>query len=332
MDKLQNGFTFLVVAYNHEKYIIEHLESIKYQIESYAQDFDVDLIVNDDCSKDKTVLLVDSWLNSNNSIFRKIIFLKNPENIGTCASVINMLANVSTDAAKLTAGDDVYSYENIFEYALLSGSCAFLSGIALDLTDGVLSENKIDTFNAIATEVIYKRKPLFSRFKHLSLNNAPNIIYSMECLRNLEVQSHLKNYDVVEDWPLQIAISRQYPSHHFKLVYKTFVYYRRTMGSTYIIANNRFTKDKTLIYDFLIAQEKNYFDVIRLKVRKWCFCKSNAILNKIVNLDFYIYLISTLIRASRIIHKLQQFDSKVTEHSSHYEKIRDRAIDFIYNQ
>jgi hypothetical protein len=30
-------FTFVTITYNHEKYIIEHLESIKYQIENFSK-------------------------------------------------------------------------------------------------------------------------------------------------------------------------------------------------------------------------------------------------------------------------------------------------------
>ena len=63
-----NNFSFLVFTYNHEKYIVDHLESIKYQIENYGIAIDVDLLINDDGSSDQTVHIVDSWINENQSL------------------------------------------------------------------------------------------------------------------------------------------------------------------------------------------------------------------------------------------------------------------------
>mgnify|MGYP003903931467 CR=1 FL=1 len=71
--------------------------------------------MNDDCSKDRTVELVDHWVSVNSKIFRNITKLYNDQNLGTCLSVVNMLKYLNADFCKLTAGDDVYSYENIFK-------------------------------------------------------------------------------------------------------------------------------------------------------------------------------------------------------------------------
>ena len=61
-------FTFISITYNHEKYIIEHLESIKYQILQYGKNEKVCFILSDDCSTDNTLLITQQWLkiNSNN--------------------------------------------------------------------------------------------------------------------------------------------------------------------------------------------------------------------------------------------------------------------------
>ena len=46
------NFTFGLLLYNQEEFVIEALESIKYQIINYGNDINVSLIVNDDCSLD----------------------------------------------------------------------------------------------------------------------------------------------------------------------------------------------------------------------------------------------------------------------------------------
>ena len=111
-NKSRTSFAFLVLAYNNENYILEHLESIKYLVLTYGNAIDVDLIINDDCSSDRTQSLVDEWLLINAGLFRFVKTIYNQKNIGTCASVGNMLSNVVADRCKLTAGDDVYSFEN----------------------------------------------------------------------------------------------------------------------------------------------------------------------------------------------------------------------------
>ena len=48
------------------------------------------------------------------------------------------------DYCKITAGDDVYSFENIFESISSFGSNDILSGVPLRLVDGELKKNGID--------------------------------------------------------------------------------------------------------------------------------------------------------------------------------------------
>ncbi len=77
------SFAFLVVTYNHQDYILEHLESIKYLVQTHGTTWDVDLIVNDDASHDNTRTLVDRWLLENRTIFRNVKILYNSKNLGT---------------------------------------------------------------------------------------------------------------------------------------------------------------------------------------------------------------------------------------------------------
>ena len=55
----KNHFVFVTLTFNHEKYIIEHLESIKYQVENYGQKFSTKIVINDDCSSDKIALILE---------------------------------------------------------------------------------------------------------------------------------------------------------------------------------------------------------------------------------------------------------------------------------
>lgn len=319
------SFAFLVLTYNHQDYILEHLESIKYLVQTHGVDLAVDLIVNDDASKDKTRTLVDRWLLVNSKLFRHVKTLYNPKNLGTCASVNNMLTNMVADRCKLTAGDDVYSFENIFELTRHESDTAMVSGRALYLLGDKLGVDRMANALATATQTIYQRDSLLHRFKHLSYSNAPNLLYAKECLLNPRVRNYLQKFDVVEDWPLQVGIAREYPNRQLMLINHVLVYYRRTPGSSYIVANQRFIKDKLQLYDDLIKEEAKHSERMRLKSRRFCFKMQNRWVNKFLNIDWYLFLISCGAKIYKIYKNEKLLDLSVEAHRKHYSKIRSRA-------
>lgn len=320
------SFAFLVLAYNHQDYILEHLESIKCLVLLHGNDINVDLIINDDCSRDQTQTLVKQWLNINASLFRHIKTLFNPKNLGTCASINNMLSHMVADRCKLTAGDDVYSFENIFNLTQHSSDIAMVSGRVLYLFGNALNVGRLPNHLATATQVIYQNVTLLHRFKHFSYNNAPNLLYATECLLHPTVRAFLGHFQVTEDWPLQVAIAREFPDRRFALISEVLVYYRRTSGSTYIVANKRFAKDKNLIYDDLIKQEIRWIERMRLLIRKFCFNSQSYWVNKLLNLDFYIFLFSYASRVWRITVHDKRLEMKVDQHQQHYDRIRAAAM------
>jgi glycosyltransferase involved in cell wall biosynthesis len=320
------SFAFLVVTYNHQDFILEHLESIKYLVQAHGEGIDVDVIINDDCSRDQTQSLVDHWLKINGSLFRHRTTLYNSKNLGTCASVNNMLSNLAADRCKLTAGDDVYSFENIFELTKYDSNVAMVSGRALYLLGDVLGVNRWSNVLATATQVIYQNDSLLHRFKHFSYNNAPNLQYATECLLHPTVRAHLQRFDVTEDWPLQVAIARVFPKRRFKLINEVLVYYRRTAGSTFIVANQRFVKDKIFIYDDLIQNEKNWLEKIRLISRKSCFNIKSNFLNKMLNLDFYFFSAAFTIKLKKIFTENAETYTNIDKHLDHYKKIKEKAM------
>lgn len=325
----KSSFAFLVLAFNHQEYIIEHLESIKYLVQTHGKNWEVDLIVNDDASRDQTRTLVDSWLAVHETIFRHVKTLYNPKNLGTCASVNNMLSHMVADRCKLTAGDDVYSFENIFELTAHSPDTAMISGRTLYLLGDELGIDRLASILATATQVIYYNDSLLHRFKHLSYNNAPNLLYVNECILNTRVREFLKQFDVVEDWPLQVAIAREYPKRGLELIDQVLVYYRRTPGSTYIVANQRFMKDKLQLYTDLIQNETDAWERLRLKSRRYCFKLQNRWTNKLLNIDWYLYLMAFAAKLACILRKEKILNLSLRAHRKHYARIRLAALQFI---
>jgi len=325
MEKIMEGFTFLALAYNHEKYIIEHLESIKFLIEAYSPSAPCKLIINDDLSKDRTVEFIEEWLKNNDRLFYSVVRLYNEYNVGTCKSVTNMMAHLDTTYFKLTACDDVYSFENIFEYMVLEDDVSFLSGYPIALIDDQLSIDKRDIYSIVVSDSIYNKRPISDRFKLLSNNNAPNIIYNHRHFTDERVLNFINNFDVIEDWPAQIAISKNFPSSKFKQVNKVFVYYRRTIGSTYLVASNRFHSDKLKIYESLIDAETSVFIKLIIKSRYVCFKSNNKLMNKFFNLGFYLFLSMAFFNILKILRKFNNIDLVIKKHIIHHGLIKSHS-------
>jgi hypothetical protein len=328
---MTNSFSFLVLSYNHQDYIIEHLESIKILVERYGRDVQVDLIISDDSSTDNSTNYIESWINLNSKLFKNVKLIFNEKNIGTCSSVKKMLLEVETRDFKLTAGDDVYSFENIFSVMDDYADASIISGRVIHYDSKYLIFKRIDNMLMDATQVIYKKSKKIERFKRLSYINAPNIFYRKECITHENVLSVLDKYKVVEDWPIQIQISRIFSDSEFELVDKVFVYYRRTEGSTYIVANKDFVEDKSNIYDELINMDSSIFSKVRLRIRRYCFLSNNRIINKCLNLDFYFFIFSTLLNFLEIYKRNSNLTVDMVKHSDHLFLVKKKSKYFLMN-
>ncbi len=326
-----SNFTFLVLMHNHGSFILEHLESVRYLVVHYGEGIDIRLIVNDDCSIDETVKIVDKWIENNTSLFSRVVKIYNKTNVGTCKSICNMIRHLTTDYCKMTGGDDVYSYENIFDLARLLDSSDIASGIPLSLVDGVISKNRFDIYNIIISSIIYNNEALIERFKWISLNNAPNIIYRAEHLRNENILKFVSEFDVVEDLPLQIAIAENNKRSIFFLDKKVYVYYRRTPGSTYLVESERFNKDQTKIFKYLIDNETSVFSRLILNNRLFCFASGKRFVKRFMNLSVYFYLLACIRNLLSIFKNISLFNDHIDLHSRHYLTIKEAAHIFETN-
>lgn len=328
MENTQISFSFLVITYNHEPYIIDHLESIKYQIETYGKGGVIEILINDDCSNDRTVELIEKWFNINKALFNRVVVKTNNINKGTCSSVINLISLIETKLFKLTAGDDIYSYENIFDASIADDTTAFISGFPLYIENNVLKEYQFSNILTIATKVVYFKKGIFNQFVKFSFNNAPNMFYNLNCAKDKRVIEFVQKFDVTEDWPIQLAISRYYPKYKVNYLNKVLVYYRRTAGSTYIVANNRFVIDRLKIFKELIQNSTNFINRVRLKSRLLAFKTSNKFISRIINIDLYIFFLESLLQSRSIYSQFYKLYLNKNKHKCHLDKIVSKACDF----
>tara|TARA_Y100000768_G_scaffold385395_2_gene371423 strand:- start:277 stop:1248 length:972 start_codon:yes stop_codon:yes gene_type:complete len=312
------SFTFAVLVYNHEKWILEHLESIKYLINRYKPSI-VDIIINDDSSNDNSINIINSWLEKNSDLFRQTIKIYNQKNIGTVSSTKNIINQCKTENLKITAGDDVYSFENIFYFSENFLDSQIISGIPYYLEQGELFNSNYSNALHLASSIIYKNN---KRFSYLHATNAPNIIYSLNKLKEAIHHPLFKKIKLVEDLLIQVLISEE--DFKFMQINKIFVYYRRTVGSTYLIKESQFCKDQQAIMKYQISKS-GIIESLIIKNKYFCFGIRNKIFKYLFNLPFYIFIIKTFLNSFKVIKDLVSFnvDNSLKLHKKHYYQIKE---------
>ncbi|MDD1792383.1 glycosyltransferase family 2 protein [Enterovibrio sp. ZSDZ42] len=320
-------FTFSVLVYNHSQYIIEHLESIKYQVEQYGKNKNVKLVISDDGSKDDSLIKINNWINQNKDLFIECIILGDGINRGVGFSFTSMWEHIGNEPFKLLAGDDVYSYENIFQEAEWLNDCDFVTGMPLLLIDGVLSKSNSLMFHMLATQHIYEKESFFSKLKNINVINTPSLIYRNCFIKDSDTFDFIRKFRVTEDFPMMAHLSSNYKDIKFKTVGKVYIYYRRTPGSIYLVDNEKYNIDKENVFKYLESLDESYLGKFILRNRLSCY-KRGGLAGKLLNFSYYLYLVRVIFKSPVIMRELNDLKLNEGKHATHYALIKDRVMKF----
>lgn len=195
--------TIIVVSYNHERFILDCLESIKDQ--KYS---DIELVLSDDCSTDNTFELAKNWCDENKDRFGNIIAYRNETNLGITANCNKGLSKASGRYIKLFASDDILfpnSISDLVEY--LSDNpqhdLAYSNVIVVDEN----AHHPIDT--AVYTKMFYKNRcPEGSGLMDLlykgNFISAPGVLMKRETYDKYGTYSEKYSFEDYEYW-LRVA-------------------------------------------------------------------------------------------------------------------------------
>lgn len=328
MAKIKSKFTFLTLTYNHENYIFEHLESIKYQIENYGKDLEFQLLIADDCSKDKTIEYIEFWVSLNKNIFIQIDIISDVKNKGTCYNFTKVWDRIIGDNCKICAGDDIYSVNNLFNYYTEIEKYQLIGGLQLNLIDNILLNPKFTNFNIIASNEIYKEVDFIDRLKGINVINTPNSINSIECYKKKSISEFINKFKVTEDFSLHIGMAEIFKPLQFKQILSVFVYYRRTNSSAFIIKNQDFNNDKVELFNYLMSISTRS-ERFLLKNRKRTFQLKNRIFGRLLNLNYYVYLIRIFIHLADIIKKYSTIKINIQDHQEYYNLILNKSNELV---
>lgn len=156
--------SFVVTSFNYEKYILKTLESIKAQ--TYK---DFEIIIVDDCSTDNSCEIIENFISYNQDL--KITLIKNKENIGQLASMINGLKEVKGQFVSFIDSDDILfpEYTETHIRIHLQTSVAFTTCQIAEIGE----DDEIHTLHSISSPQIESEK--FIKDIQQDIENGSNI-------------------------------------------------------------------------------------------------------------------------------------------------------------
>nr|WP_315463762.1 glycosyltransferase family 2 protein [uncultured Rhodoferax sp.] len=318
-------FTFVVITYNHEAYVLEHLESIAYQIREYGQGCTFQLIIADDASKDQTLALARHWLDRHSTLFADVQIHTQTINQGTCCNYTKVWPHVRGKLCKLTAGDDVYSCENLLAEWRRLQDYDISSGYPLNLFDGHLTWPKFFNVNMVASNRIYARRNYMKRMLGLSVSHTPSVMFSTRVLRDEVIRDFVRRFVVTEDYPMHVKMAERFSPLSFVQSPLVHIYYRRTAGSTYLVRSAAFDKDKLALFDYLKNHVAQGFERILMGNRIFCYRQSSKWRRRLLNLNYLVYGVQVALRGFGILRDLNRLKPELEKHRLHYQTIRSRA-------
>lgn len=261
-------FTFIVITYNQEKYVVEHLESIKYLIETYGKDMYIDLVIADDKSKDRTLEVVNKWISVNQQLFRNVIVFNREENVGTIRNIKSAIEATKTEQFKFLAGDDKYNGTNIFE---LQKKDTLVITPVVPFGDPQVEDVAV-------LKLFYKlilnhnnRKKLAKILGYASVIPAPGVFLDSNFYRIKGLWEFLEQFRLIEDYPTwHYLLNNNNLKINVEVKTTPYIYYRMNSGVS--------TGNRNSIF---VEEEQRVIDVLRVKTNRY---------PKYINIYKYIYV------------------------------------------
>ena len=97
------SISVVIPAYNHERYVVQTLDSC---LESGLPD--VEIIICDDASNDATAARISEWIDGHGSRFRRVKFIRHAKNSGLCASMNDLVGEASGEFIHCIDSDDYF--------------------------------------------------------------------------------------------------------------------------------------------------------------------------------------------------------------------------------
>ena len=145
----------IVPSYNHESYIIETLDSIKSQTYN-----NIELIIIDDGSIDKTNVFIKAWCDDNSMEFQKILHVQK-KNGGVSSALNHGIERSSGNYITFCASDDIFAKEKVSKMVNFLERNKKIKAIAtdahlIDANSNLISPSAIRSRHFVSTNFVNK--------------------------------------------------------------------------------------------------------------------------------------------------------------------------------
>ena len=321
------NYVFGILTYNQEQYIIETLESIKFQKIQYGADIEVSLIITDDASKDQTVAVTNAWIEKNREYFANVHVIANEKNQGIVPNFCKIVQMVDAEKEylKIIAGDDLIGYKNVFtEYETLNDK-KLKTYFRIELCEGKISyrEKYLIEFYYHMTHGSGRAYNLkyFKRGRYL---HTPSTLYTKNLFVNAGVERNLEGYRLYEDDPMWYSMIKNEKDLEIEFVPQGMVLYRMHNQSVSNVPNPIFRKDQKRLREQYLAETKG-LEKLYLLIRM-----HSSKLPMYLNLSLYMDKLVNMKRkaACKKDPGYQQFkeniDRQVAEEQKFYDSIMEK--------
>lgn len=286
-------FTFVIISFNQEEYIIEHLESIKYQIDHFGRDRKIHLVLSDDCSTDRTVTFAERWLAKHQELFDEVQILVNKENQGIVKNYLQATGEVETPRYKILGADDVYYKNNIFETIDLLTDHDIIFTPSLTVNEQGI--NIYWDLNNLLT--LKEHEQVKNYLKHGYPFNTVGTFYKTSLIQNEHFRAYISKYQWIEDLPSIHYLFNQKEPVNYSIYYKPYIIYRNTAG----ISNN---EENARNHVFAAEEEQIKTEIGMAKFKKGL----NLNYFRVAFLYKYLSLQANLLAGNRAIKRNLEFE------------------------
>jgi len=337
-------FSFVVLTFNQEEYIIETLESIKSQILNYGNDLSFQIIISDDSSNDNTVKNSLKWLDYNANLFKDIKILDSKKNKGIVDNFLKGINELNGKYFKVLAGDDIFGLNNIFCALKLLDYYDIVQFTSYEFVNEKVLLNKHVNSLYFIIDTSYKNiknKLLLGSYIFHS-----STIYKKELITD-NVKNFMKKFVMCEDHTLFYSIFNENKNLKFYLDKTPIVLYRdspSSIGRTKILSEPKLKliEDNIKLYKYFFRICYNPFKIFYYKNillgLKYQMSKNvmyGAIYNlcKIINLYGHYIKFKFKIEKHKNREKFLEIYNSLNEHlnenNQYLQRIKDLAKSFI---
>lgn len=261
----------IIITYNHSKFIVDALNSIKMQTYN-----NIELIISDDFSTDNTLDVCRNWIKNNKEHFIRTEIVTSPRNTGVAANCNRGLKKARGEWIKFLSGDDallpdcIKSYVN---YINNNPEVLFIHSNVIPYSDTFSVENKLPISYLSKLRLNKEETSAREQYKillHFNNIQASTVMIHKSVFKRVgEFEESITYY---EDYPMWLKITK----NNIKL------YYLDSISAKYRIHKNSLVKykgkfesisDRTFniqliyrkyYYPLLPVNEKIYYSILFL--------------------------------------------------------------------